>query len=199
MNKKIFLLSLFFPFLAVQAANAVCPICTVAVVGGFSLAKKLGVDDIISGLWAGGLTISLGLWFATWLKKRWPKLWLMKWQPIIWSLLSFGSTAYFLWQNGTIGRNYCPIINADKGMFGMIVGAAGFAGGALLDRGLRWYKNYKYYKIYKNYTPSPVFFPYQKVILPILTLTILSVIFYFLTVKGGLLYHDENIYSCPLQ
>ena len=51
-------------------AAAVCPVCTVAVGAGLESARLLGVDDVITGIWAGGLTLSLFFWTAGWLKKH---------------------------------------------------------------------------------------------------------------------------------
>ena len=55
---------------AVPAAMAVCPVCTVAVGAGLEGMRLLGVDDVITGIWAGALTLSLFLWTVSWLKKR---------------------------------------------------------------------------------------------------------------------------------
>ena len=52
------------------AASAVCPVCTVAVGAGLESARLLGVDDVITGIWAGGLTLSVFFWTAGWLKKH---------------------------------------------------------------------------------------------------------------------------------
>jgi len=42
-----------------------CPVCTIAVTAGVGLSRWLGVDDLISGLWVGGLLVSLiGLTFS---------------------------------------------------------------------------------------------------------------------------------------
>ena len=53
-----------FPIIAVgllfaKKALAVCPICTVAVATGIGFSRWLGIDDTITGLWIGGLTVSL--------------------------------------------------------------------------------------------------------------------------------------------
>ena len=53
-----FLLTAFI----VPVAFAVCPVCTVAVGAGLEGARLLGVDDVITGIWAGGLTLSLFFW-----------------------------------------------------------------------------------------------------------------------------------------
>ena len=67
--KKI-LLSLVTMIAGISAANAVCPVCTVAVGAGLEGARLLGVDDVITGIWAGGLTLSLFFWTAGWLKRH---------------------------------------------------------------------------------------------------------------------------------
>ena len=56
--------------MVMPAAMAVCPVCTVAVGAGLEGMRLLGVDDVITGIWAGGLTLSLFFWTAGWLKKH---------------------------------------------------------------------------------------------------------------------------------
>jgi len=47
-----------------------CPVCTVAVGAGIGLSRWFGVDDLVSGLWIGGLIVSLiGMTFL-WLNKK---------------------------------------------------------------------------------------------------------------------------------
>jgi len=65
---SIYLLSVFaISFLFTQKALAVCPICTLAVGAGVGLSRWLGIDDTISGLWVGGLIVSLIYWTIDWL------------------------------------------------------------------------------------------------------------------------------------
>ena len=61
------------PFVALLFAlpvKAFCPVCTVAVGAGLGLARWLRIDDTISGLWIGGLTISMIMWTLSWLAKK---------------------------------------------------------------------------------------------------------------------------------
>ena len=51
-------------------ANPACPVCTVAIVGSLAIARKLGVDDSIVGLWLGALLAMLGYWTIRFLDKR---------------------------------------------------------------------------------------------------------------------------------
>ena len=47
---------------------AFCPVCTIAIGAGIGLSRWIGVDDGITGLWVGGLIISLIIWFLSWLE-----------------------------------------------------------------------------------------------------------------------------------
>ncbi|MDR3561513.1 MAG: hypothetical protein P4N59_08780, partial [Negativicutes bacterium] len=49
---------------------AICPLCTIAVCAGASFFGWLGVDDIITGLWIGGLTLSAIMWTMSFLNKK---------------------------------------------------------------------------------------------------------------------------------
>ncbi len=65
--KKI-LLSVFAGFAGIfacsSAAMAVCPVCTVAVGAGLEGARLLGVDDVITGIWAGAVPVFLDGWLV---------------------------------------------------------------------------------------------------------------------------------------
>ena len=57
-------------FIFIGAADAVCPVCTIAIGAGLEGMRMLGVKDILTGIWAGGLTVSLIGWTANYMKKR---------------------------------------------------------------------------------------------------------------------------------
>ena len=53
-------------------ANPACAVCTVAVGASLELARSLGVDDSVVGVWAGALLALLGYWLILWFdKKNW--------------------------------------------------------------------------------------------------------------------------------
>jgi len=158
----IFFLSLFTFLVVATSTNAVCPVCTVAIGGGVLLSRYLGVDDLVIGVWVGGLLFSLGLWTATYLKKQY--LPLQKWLvvAIFWLMTYFGFK-----QAKIIGHPWCKIFGYDKILLGMILGSASFLIGFGLDGFLRSFNK-------KN--PGKALFPYQKVILPILFLIIMTLI-----------------------
>ena len=165
----IYLLSIFaVSFLFAQKALAVCPICTIAVGVGVGLSRWLGIDDTISGLWIGGLTVSMITWTESWLEK---KNICFKGR-IFANILGYYSLIIIpLYYSGIIGHplNTLCACGLDKLLLGIIVGSIGFWFGA------SWY----YYLKEKN--QGRVYFPFQKVVFPISPLIILSIIFYFLT------------------
>ena len=53
-----------------SVASAVCPVCTIAIGAGLEGARMLGVKDVLTGIWAGGLTVSLIGWTANYMRKK---------------------------------------------------------------------------------------------------------------------------------
>lgn len=151
---------------SVSIAMAVCPVCTVAVGAGLEGARLLGVDDVITGIWAGGLTLSLFFWTAGWLKKRGVKS--AFWQIVVpfvfyYSLLGM----VYLFPSVVFGAN--TLWGIDKFLLGTIVGTVAFYLGA------RWY-----IKI-KRDNGGHAKFAFQKVVVPLSFLLIVTVIFWFIT------------------
>lgn len=163
MLKKItFIFSFLLLFLKFPSpAHAVCPVCTIAVGGGVVLSRYLGVDDLIIGIWVGGLLLSLGLWMATYIKKKFFKG--QEWLVVagLWLMTYFGFK-----QAGFIGHPTCKIHGHDKLLSGMIFGTIAFMLGFGIDFLMR--------KLNKK-EPRKAFFPYQKVILPVAFLVIATV------------------------
>lgn len=176
MKKRILLTFLFFISLFLSSfsmAKAVCPVCTVAVAGGLGLSRYFGVDDTISGIWIGGLILSSSLWLINWLYKRnyfkyvknlkvlLPIKYLI---IIIMYLLVLGPLA---WKD-IIGHPFNTVWGIDKLIVGIVVGSAAFWLAVWLDRKVRE-------------TSGKQLFNFQKIILPIFFLVILSIIMYLVT------------------
>ena len=51
-------------------ANPACAVCTVAVGASLEIARSLGVDDSVVGVWAGGFLALLGYWLILWFEKK---------------------------------------------------------------------------------------------------------------------------------
>ena len=169
--KKIFLLILSIfgaSLLFAKQALAVCPICTIAVGAGVGLSRWLGVDDSITGLWIGGLTVSMITWTLSWFDKKNIHF---KGRAIVTTVGYYLLIVVPLYFMGIMGNPLNTICSCglDKLIIGIIVGSFGFWFGA------EWYFHLKE----KN--GGHAYFPFQKVVMPISPLIIMSFIFYFLT------------------
>lgn len=166
--KKFLYLSL--PALALTAAPAyaVCPVCIVAVGAGLGLSEYLGIDNTIAGTWIGGLLVAMTIWTIEWLNK---KNWLFgnkDLRDIIIVILYYGLTFWPLWSQNLIGHPASRLWGVDKVIAGTIVGSLVFL---LLTL---WYNNIKKRRGHAH-------FPYEKVVMPVSGLIVLSFFFYFLT------------------
>lgn len=168
MFKKLFLaVGLLMSFLFAGVTYAVCPICTIAVGAGIGLAQWLGIDDSVTGLWIGGLTVSLIIWTINWLSKKniTVKVWLKLVIIMGYYILIFVPLYY----HNILGHALNRLWGVDKLILGSLLGSIFFWLGSA------WYENLKK----KN--NGHAYFPFQKVLMPVGFLFILSIIFYFLT------------------
>jgi hypothetical protein len=170
--KKIELVSLSIlglGLLMVKPALAVCPICTIAVGAGVGFSRWLGIDDMITGLWIGGLIVSMITWTESWLEKKNIRF---KGRTLLNILGYYVLVIIPLYYSGIIGHPlntlcFCGV-DIDRLLFGIIVGSLAFWLGA------EWY----YHMKEKN--GGHAYFPFQKVVMPVSPLIILSIIFYFI-------------------
>ncbi|MEK7482384.1 MAG: hypothetical protein AAB620_01160, partial [Patescibacteria group bacterium] len=164
----LFLGAVFAGLSASPMAQAICPVCTIAVAGGVGLSRWLGIDDSITGLWVGGLIVSMIIWTIAWLSKKNIRFFGRK---IIVVLAYYVAVVLPLYLKGIIGdpsNTFCGC-GIDKLIVGIASGSIGFAIGAIL------------YHYLKKKNQGKAYFPFQKVVLPIAPLIILTVVFYFLT------------------
>jgi len=166
----ISVISLFGFFLAKQSL-AVCPVCTIAIAGGVGLSRWLGVDDSISGVWIGGLTLSSVIWFLHWLDKKQIRF-KFRWLTV--AILFYLVVILPLYWARIMGHPYNKFCGIDKLLFGIIGGSIVFLIG-------NWFSNFL-----KKKNQGKAFFPFQKLILPISFLVILSVLFFYL-IKCGVI------------
>ncbi|MFH1832634.1 MAG: hypothetical protein ABH816_00510 [Candidatus Levyibacteriota bacterium] len=172
--RKIFCLflsaAIFLPlFLSfTQKALAVCPVCTVAVIGGVGLSRWFGIDDTITGLWIGGLTVSMIMWTISFLDSR--KI-VFKGRKIITTLGYYLLIVLPLYKTDIMGHPYNRIWGMDKLLIGIIFGSIFFFMGGI------WY-----FKM-KEKNDGRAHFPFQKALMPVIPLVILSIIFWFITKK----------------
>lgn len=152
---------------------AVCPVCTVAVIGGLGLSRFLGIDDAVSGVWVGGLLVSLSFWFVDWLiKKGYVKKVIKKIgrniSITISYLLLFAITFIPMVETNFIGHPVNKIWGIDKLIFGTVIGTGTFLLGVYADKKERKLKGKQ-------------LFQFQRVVFPVVALVIASAILYFAT------------------
>jgi hypothetical protein len=152
--------------LFIKPVFAVCPVCVVAVGSGLAIAEAFGVDDLLAAIWIGALITSSAFWMADKFKLiKLPR------PEISWSFIFYLLTIGTLYIDNKLGNPYCRIWGLDKIWLGVTLGALFFWIGVIIDRIARKTNNDK------------VYFPFQKVILPILAIVIPSLILYLTVCK----------------
>lgn len=164
--KKILLPLTIVLVCLVKQAYAICPVCTIAVGIGIGFSRWLGIDDTITGLWVGGLVVSLIMWTIFWFDKK--EIY-FKGRIIITSLCYYFILVVPLYYMGIIGHPLNKLWGVDKIVLGTIIGSIAFFLGGI---------GYFYLKKHNN---NRAYFPFQKVVMPVAPLIILSMIFYFIT------------------
>lgn len=142
-----------------------CQVCTIGVAAGVALSKYVGVDDLISGIWIGALLIYLTLWSTLWIsQKNVNKIISFLISFIFWYTLTLVTLKNYNFINNPLNK----IFYTDKLLLGIIIGTI------LLPLGINLSE------FIKRKNNNKVLFPFQKVIIPISILVIVSLIIYFL-------------------
>lgn len=160
------IIAIIYFFVFVPYAQAVCPVCTLAIGAGVGLSRYLGIDDTISGVWIGGLIISSAFWLVNWAKKK--KIPVIS-NNIISVLIFYLFVLPPLFFTNIIGHPLNTLWGIDRLLLGIITGSILFILSVKLD---------KYLRVQNN---SKVYISYQKVIIPVSLLFIASLIFYIIT------------------
>ena len=151
-------------------ANPACAVCTVAIGASLSIARKMGVKDEVVGVWTGAMLAILGYWLMRWFDK---KGWRFAHRDGLLMILSLASVGFVY-----IGElSYNPILflgflYIDSFLFATLVGAIGFIGGM------------KFYEWMKARNGGHAHFPFEKVVVPVLTVFVLSVLFHYYPTFG---------------
>jgi hypothetical protein len=168
MQKKSFIpiFSLISTIISYQTVKAVCPVCIVATGMGIGFSRKLGIDDTITGLWVGGLMASIIAWTTYFLSRHNIKF--IGRKPLIAAayLLLFLWPLYHFAYIGIPGNTF---LGYDKLLLGIFIGIITFAAGA------SWYTHLK------DHNKGHAYFPFQKVLMPVVFLIIMSMIFFCFT------------------
>lgn len=161
---KLFLLLILV--LLPLKAHAVCPVCTLAAGVGVGLSRWLGIDDSITGLWIGGLTVCLIILTVNYLDKKNIVFWGYKFWVSIFYYASLLLSFYYL---DITGHPLNVLWGVDKLTLGIVFGTLLFIIGITT------------HNILKKRNNNSSYFPFQKVVLPLLPLAIFSIIFYYIT------------------
>ena len=148
--------------LLVRPVYANCPVCIVTVGGGLLLAKKLGIDDLLVSIWLSGLNTAIAFFIASKAKQK------LLSNPLYMSLFFYGLTMVYLITTKQVGHLRNTFMGVDKVVFGMTLGFIIFLLSVFTDKAIRYYNNKK------------VLFPYQKVVVPVGFLAIMTGIMFFL-------------------
>jgi len=143
----------------VKTVYAQCPVCIVTVGGGMLLAQKLGIDDFLVSLWISALNTAISFWLAPKIKNR------LLGSPIIFSFLMLGFTLFYFISTGQTGSSTNQILGLDKVIFGQTLGLFIMFLGIFIDRHSR------------KLNDGKILFPYQKVVFPVGTLIIFTLLF----------------------
>jgi hypothetical protein len=135
------------------------PLCPIGIAGGLWLSRILGINDLTLGLWIGALILSIAVQINKYLVKKRKDFPLSFWTILIllW-LLSFIP----IWSKLDWNNLFCGLPRVVSGsILGMIVLA-------LSD----WLNNW----FLKKYHKGKVYFPYQRVIVPLIFLVIATIL-----------------------
>ena len=166
---SVVLFFLLGPLFFASKTYAICPLCTIAVGAGVGFSRSLGIDDVIVGLWIGGLIVSSCMWLIEFIKgkkiigKKWCKWWLF---VIVVSMYSLALVPLKL--SGVIGHPLNTILGVDKVLFGVLLGSIVFFTSGRLHFFL------KKRNVERNYIP------YQKVIIPVGALWLATIFLYLM-------------------
>ena len=159
----LFFFFVFLTYFATETAQAVCPVCTVAVAGGLGLSRYFGIDDFITAIWIGGLCLSLTAWCWSYLKKK-GKLTTVTGFFVL--FLVYFSAFLPIYKLDYVGIAGNTIGGVDKIILGTVIGTVIFWLGALTN------------SLLKKRNGGKVYFPLQKVALPTGFLLIASLAYY---------------------
>lgn len=147
-------------------AAPVCPVCTIAIASGLGLSRVFGVSDTVIGVWVGAILWVLIQYTMNWIDK---KTWNFRGSHILITLIYFAMlTPLYLGVEPSIVFNSQTLLGIDSFLLSVIAGAAGF------------YASGRWYLFMKNKNGKP-HFPFERVVLPVTSVLIISLAFYLLT------------------
>lgn len=159
----IICLTLVFSLFLAKPVSAHCPLCVAGAGIGLSLARVIGVDDSITGVWLAALLGASSFYFSTFVlrKIKFP------FKKLIVYLLIFGSTLWSFYKFKLVDLHAGEIFGLYKLTYGIISGGIMFYLIDIIDAFL----------IKKH---GGVYFPYQRMIVSLGGMLYLSMFNYIL-------------------
>ena len=160
-------------------ANPACAVCTVAVGASLGIARKMGVDDSVVGVWSGALLVLLGYWTLKWMDK---KGWNFKGRDF--TILSL-SVLMILFVYMLPELKYTPkailIFWIDPFLFATVCGA------------LVLHYSSEFYQWMKRKNGGHAHFPFEKVVVPVVSLCLIAKLFSYLSLCAPALPDLSNL------
>ena len=159
-------------------ANPACAVCTVAVGASLEIARRLGVDDGVVGVWAGAFLILLGYWTLKWMDK---KGWYFKGRDFIILASSVVMILFMYISQLTYTPKAIFIFWLDPFLFATICGA------------LVLHYSSEFYQWMKRKNGGHAHFPFEKVFVPVASLVLTSWLFSYLKLCAPVLPDLSNM------
>ena len=148
-----------------KAVYAHCPLCVAGAAAGITLTRWVGVDDSITGIWVGAFLGAISFWTQKSLGQR-KKVFFHPFVGFFLYILVFVSTLWSFYKFNVVVK-HGDIFGIHKLTFGIILGGGVFY---LVDK-------------LNKYLVKPdgkVFFPYQRMVVSLGSMVILSIFVYIL-------------------
>ena len=142
MNTKKLLALMILPLLGIKTVLAHCPLCTIGAAAAVGGAAYLGVNKVVLSLFVGAFAISMGMWFANVVKKKYIHfqdtiiilgIFLLTVIPILPIINSY--FPLYLWFIGDYGRTFAVNASLIGSFFG---GLLVFISPILSDKITKW-------------------------------------------------------------
>ncbi|MDD3668732.1 MAG: hypothetical protein PHX68_00310 [Alphaproteobacteria bacterium] len=141
------------------AANPACAVCTVAVGASLMIARRLGIDDCVVGVWSGAMMAIIGYWMIRFCEKRG---WRFPLRGPILMALSVASIGFVYTGEMPYAPAIIGFLYIDSFLLANIIGAGVFIAGM------------RFYEGMKARNGGHAHFPFEKVLVPVAAVALMS-------------------------
>lgn len=159
--KKILYTLIAFLTTGKALANPACAVCTVAIGASLEIARRLGVDDCVVGVWAGAMLAMVGYWTIRWFTK---KGWIFAGYKQFLMILSVAMVGFVYVTHLTYTPSVIGVFYIDSFLFTSILGALVLIG------------SMHFYQWMKAKNGGHAHFPFEKVVVPVVAVFLTSLI-----------------------